>query len=430
MKTYFRFARILLPALSVLCLCALPPSCKRTPGTEAVAEASAPKKDTVYPLGFCTDSFALITGSLARGETFSTLMSRLGMDPVDAMTLTGTLDSTFNVRRMKAGDNWKAYYRADSIAFGALEYLVYETDRVNMTVFHCREPLSAWNVSKPVEMEHKWADVTITSSLWEALVSAGVYPALVSRLAEIYAWSIDFSAVSKGDRFRVIYDQETCEGEVVDIHHIYFVLFQHNGKEYPAIYFDPGEGRNTWWKPDGESLRKAFLKAPLKFTYVSSGFSYRINPVTWTAEHHPAVDYAAPYGTPIVAVGDGTITMRGWGGGGGNMIIIKHNNRYTTSYMHMSRFAPGQAVGSHVSQGDVIGYVGSTGLSTGPHLDFRVIENGRYIDPLSLNSPAAEPLPDEKKPIVDSLYHLYMDQLDSLCVASADTVHLEKTDIH
>ena len=187
--------------------------------------------------------------------------------------------------------------------------------------------------------------------------------------------------------------------------------------------FDQGDGGNVYWDDKGESLRRAFLKAPLEFKRISSGFSYaRRHPVTGQVRPHTAVDYAAPTGTPVVAIGDGTVVSAGWAGGGGNTVKIRHNSVYTTSYMHLSKYGPGIKAGVHVQQGQVIGYVGMTGTATGPHLDFRVYQNGTAINPLTLESPSAEPLPEELMPAFDSTFHARLAEMDSLAVASADTL--------
>lgn len=172
--------------------------------------------------------------------------------------------------------------------------------------------------------------------------------------------------------------------------------------------FDQGDNGNLYWNEKGESMRRAFLKAPLEFKRISSGFSYaRKHPVTGQIRAHTAVDYAAPMGTPVVALGDGTVISAGWAGGGGNTIKIRHNSVYTTSYMHLRNFAQGIKAGTRVRQGEVIGYVGSTGTSTGPHLDFRVYQNGTAINPLTLESPSAEPIKEENKAALDSVLRVY-----------------------
>ncbi len=365
------------------------------------------------PLGFYPEAYQVDSSQVHSGETFTGLMVRLGMSPQDAFELAQCCDSTFDVRKLRAGNLVRAYY---SSANGArtLRYAVYDQNRVRSTVFRCSDSLALWNVDKPVEHEHKYADVTITSSLWNDMIAAGSSPTLIMDLADIYQWSVNFFALQDGDRFRMIYDQTLCEGEVVSIDTVHFCLFSTpEGKEVAAVRFDTGDGANTYWDKGGESLKRMFLKAPLKYNRISSRFSYaRRHPVTGVVRPHTAVDYAAPTGTPVHAIGDGTITKLGWdGGGGGNRIRIKHMQGYESSYMHLSRYAPGLKVGSRVSQGDLIGYVGATGTATGPHLDFRIFQNGRAIDPLSLDSPASEPLDTAYLSAFNRVYEHYLDEI-------------------
>ena len=379
------------------------------------------------PLGFYPEAYQVDSSQVHAGETFTGLMVRLGMSPQDAFSLAQCCDSSFDVRKLRAGNPVRAYY---SIADGArtLRYAVYEQNRVRSTVFRCSDSLALWNVDKPVEHERKYADVTITSSLWNDMIAAGSSPTLIMDLADIYQWSVNFFALQGGDRFRMIYDQTLCEGEVVSIDTVHFCLFSSpEGKEVAAVRFDTGDGSNTYWDKGGESLKRMFLKAPLKYNRISSRFSYaRRHPVTGVVRPHTAVDYAAPTGTPVHAIGDGTITKLGWDGGGGNRIRIKHMQGYESSYMHLSRYAPGLRVGSRVSQGDLIGYVGATGTATGPHLDFRVFQNGRAIDPLSLDSPASEPLDTAYLSAFNRVYEHYLDEIRG--TAPADTTVLSLTE--
>ena len=413
---------MLIPAsiVSAVILSVSLPSCNllnRKPQEEPVTV-----NDTVYPLGFCTDSFDLVDGTVKSGEAFTSLMTRLGLSQEEAFALSQKCDTLFDVRKMRAGNSFQAYYDADTTEFRRLAYVVYENSRIRRTVFRTIPPISVTVYDKDVETIEKFADVTINSSLWNDMRAADVSPLLIMKLSEIYAWTVDFFALQKGDRFRVLYDENECEGETIGIDSVRFALFDHAGKEFSAIMLSQRDSGNLYWNKDGESLQKAFLKAPLKFTRISSGFSYaRRHPVYGTVRPHTAVDYAAPTGTPVMAIGDGTIVSAGWAGGGGNTIKIKHNSVYTTSYMHLSKFAPGMKAGRHVSQGEVIGYVGMTGTATGPHLDFRVWENGEPIDPLSLDSPNADPIKEEFRPALDSIYAIYRAKVDSL---SALTVNV------
>ncbi len=359
--------------------------------------------DTIYPLGFCTDSFDLAEGILRNGEIFTGLMTRLGMSAADAMELVSATDTVFDPRKMRAGNTWQAFYADDSTS-RTLEYLIYNENRVDMTIFKCTPPMSAWKVSRPVKHDLRAADVTITSSMWNDMRKSGAPLMLIMHLEDIYAWTLDFFSLQPGDRFSVIYDESSCEGEVIDIDTVFYAEFCHDGKMFPAIRLDQGDGGNIYWNEKGESMKKAFLKAPLKFSRISSGFSYhRKHPVTGQVRAHTGVDYAAPTGTPVMTIGDGTVISKGWGGGGGNTVKIRHNSVYTTAYLHLSRYAAGLKVGDHVRQGDIIGYVGSTGVSTGPHLDFRVWKGGTPINPLTMDSPSAEPIRQENISRLDSL---------------------------
>lgn len=392
MRTYLH---ILICALVVL-------SCgqRRAARVEPAVEAM---KDTVYPLGFCTDSFRVVTGSIKPGDNFTGWVTGLGLSAQKAQGLVGVCDTVFNVRKLRAGNSWKAYY-ADSTA---LSYIVYDNNRTLQTVFQCRDSLAVWRYQKKVEAIEKMADITITTSLWNDMVAAGASPELITDLADVYAWTVDFFGLQKGDRFRLIYTENICEGESVGIDRISYAEFLRDSTCLPAIYFDQGDGGNTYWNEKGESMRKQFLKAPLKFTRISSGYSlHRLHPVHGTVRAHTGVDYAAPTGTPVMSIGDGTVLSAGWGkGGAGNTVKIRHNSVYTTAYLHLSRFAV--KAGQRVSQGQVIGYVGMTGTATGPHLDFRVWKNGSPVNPLKLESPPAEPIKPENLPALDSVRVAY-----------------------
>ena len=368
-------------------------------------------RDTIYPLGFLTDTLEAVEGTVGNGEYFTSLFSGLGLDSGKCLELCEACDSVFDVRKLRAGNKWCAYYSGDSTR-RRLDYVVYENDRVNSTVFRCFDSLKVWKVAKPIEQRTLSADVTICSSLWNDMLKAGASPLLILKLSDIYAWTVDFFGLQEGDRFRAIYSQRECEGEVLSIDSVFYAVYTHGEKDYPVILFDQGDGGNIYWNEKGESMRKAFLKAPLHFSRISSGFSYhRRHPITKTVQPHLAVDYAAPKGTPVMAIGDGTVISAGYSGAAGNMVKIRHNSVYTSAYLHLSGYAKGIRAGERVSQGQVIGYVGSTGRSTGPHLDFRVWKNGSPINPLTMESPSVEPIRSENLPALDSLNRHYQQLL-------------------
>ncbi len=373
------FAAIVMAALS----------CGRRTGEGAASVQDESVQEKVWPLGFATDTLRADTLKVRSGQTLSGLFTGLGLSDRAAYDLVQASDSVFPARSLRSGRDCFAF-TADTLG---LRYLVYEKDRVNSVVFRCFPPYGAWNVAKEVARERKYADVTINSSLWIDMKDAGASPALILALSDVYAWTVDFFGLQKGDRFRVVYDERSVDGETLDVDTIRVAQFI-SGKDSLACYmFNQGDGGNIYWNEKGESMRKAFLKAPLHFTRISSGFSYaRRHPVTRRVQPHTGVDYAAPKGTPVMSIGDGTVLSAKNEGAGGNTVRIRHNSVYTTAYLHLSGYGKGIRSGVRVRQGQVIGYVGSTGRSTGPHLDFRVWKHGSPINPLKMQSPPAEPL--------------------------------------
>ncbi|MEZ4849684.1 MAG: peptidoglycan DD-metalloendopeptidase family protein [Bacteroidia bacterium] len=237
----------------------------------------------------------------------------------------------------------------------------------------------------------------IKTSLYQAIMDVEESPVLVSELADVYAWAIDFFGLQSGDSFKAMYTTYEVDGQPAGFGNIITASFTHMDKEFLAYSFDQGEGVE-FFDEEGNSLRKTFLKAPLNFTRISSRFSYsRLHPVLKYRRPHLGVDYAAPSGTPVQAVGDGEVITAAYSGGAGKMVKIKHNSNYTTAYLHLSGYGKGVKAGAHVRQGDIIGYVGSTGLSTGPHLDFRFYKNGVPVDPLKVDPPSANPITEAFK---------------------------------
>lgn len=435
--------------LILLCLAAV--SCNREPEqiylaeqevpvTESPAERMAAHESLENIFGL--DSLRCEDGKVKNGQFFSTLLEKLGLTAREAYDLTQATDSVFDPRNLRVGNTYKAYYgeispraslgRDDNAVISSasspvipseveesLQYLVYDQYRGSQIVFRCQPPYEAWQYDKPVSIEQRYADVTIQNSLWVDMTDAGVSPLLVSDLSDIYAWTVDFFGLQKGDRFRVLYEEKVCDGEVIAIDTVRYAVFTHSGQDFPMVMYNAGDGGNIWWNEKGESMRKAFLKAPLKFSRISSGFSYaRRHPVTRKVQPHTGVDYAAPKGTPVMSIGDGVVTSMKNEGAGGNTVRITHNSVYKTAYLHLSKYGPGLKVGQRVRQGQVIGYVGSTGRSTGPHLDFRVWKNGTPINPLKMDSPPAEPLKAEYMPAFENAYADSRARIDTIHAAS------------
>lgn len=227
----------------------------------------------------------------------------------------------------------------------------------------------------------------ISSSLWEAILANGESPALAPKLVDVFQWDIDFFGLQKGDHFSLLVEKRFVGADFVGYGPIVAARFEHHGEVYEAFHFEQAGGTGGYYGTDGTPLRKQFLKSPLKYSRITSGFSTRrFHPVLKRFRPHYGVDYGAPTGTPVMSTADGVVTFAGRGKGEGNWIRVRHSSKIETAYLHLSRFAKGLKAGSKVRQGDVIGYVGMTGLASGPHLDYRVREGGKWINPLKLRS--------------------------------------------
>jgi len=362
---------------------------KRIPKTKEIV-INIPEPKILY--GLRPDSFHVEESFVGRNENLSDILIERGVSPQIIDQIAHNSLSVFDVRKMRAGNRFTVFYSPDSIRIP--RYLVYENNAIDYYVFN----LSADSVKvtagkKAVVSKRRIATGVIRSSLWNAMKENNLSPMMAIELSEIYAWTIDFFGIQKGDRFKVIYDEDFVGDESIGIGKIYSASFTQAGTEFYAIRFNQADGDN-FFDEKGNSLRKSFLKAPLKFSHISSRFSNaRMHPVLRIMRPHHGVDYAAASGTPVFTIGEGVITQKGYqASGGGNFLRIRHNSVYETSYMHLSRFAAGIHPGSRVRQGEVIGYVGSTGLATGPHLDFRVFMGGAPVDPLKVKSPPADPV--------------------------------------
>ena len=355
-----------------------------------------------YEFGLPIDSFRVDTGYVKQGETLGGILSRLGADRKQ-LAQVGTLPrSEFDVRSLRPGKQYFGLHQTDTAGVEHLLYWIYIASVRETTILHLSDSMHAEHQKKPIRYEAKSACVGIESSLWNAMVANNLPVELALELSDIYAWTIDFFGLQKGDSIRVYYDETYVDDQRTGIGQIYACNFYHARKWQEAFYFEAGE-LHTYFDGDGKSLRKSFLKAPLNYKRISSHFSYaRKHPVYKIVRPHTGVDYAAPTGTPVVSIGDGVVIEKAYKGQAGNMVKIKHNATYTTAYLHLSKYG-NISVGSHVNQGQVIGYVGATGAATGPHLDFRVWKNGTPIDPLKLESPPADPVPAKYRTEFDSI---------------------------
>jgi len=369
-----------------------------------------PPAETLY--GIPVSAYAVQKGTVRWGESLATLLHPHGVSLQTIHMISLLPDSLIDEKKIRPGNSYTLFTDRDTIP----AYFVYEKDPVSFVVIRLEPgPPEAWNGKKPVELRQQHASGTITTSLWESLQEANAHPMLAVELSEIFAWSIDFFGLQQGDRYRVLYEESYVDSVSTGITKILGAWFYHNQNEFWAIPFVQG-GVRSFFDEEGNSLRKAFLKAPLRFSRISSGFSHsRYHPVLKIRRPHHGVDYVAPAGTPVLAIGDGVVTHAAYQrGGGGNYIKIKHNSVYSTTYMHLKGFAKGIRKGVYVKQGDVIGYVGSTGLSTGPHLDFRFYKNGSAVNPLRVEAPPVEPVAEQHRPAFGIVRSITLDALASL----------------
>jgi murein DD-endopeptidase MepM/ murein hydrolase activator NlpD len=354
------------------------------------------KPDTTrFMYGIPADSFELIMGHIKRNGFLSSILLEHGITMQEIDQVLKNSSSVFDVRKIRSGNVYTLFCSKDSI--GRAGYLVYEHDPSTCYVFSFNDSLNITPFRKEVKKIIKYASATVETSLWDAMVEGGLHPTLVGGLSEIYAWTVDFFGLQKGDSFKVIYEEILIDEQPMGVGKIFGAQFTGSGSTIYAIPFIQ-DSVESFYDSDGNSLRKAFLKAPLQFSRVSSRFSSsRLHPVLRIRRPHYGVDYAAPVGTPVHSIGDGRVTRAGFENGSGRIVRITHNSVYSTAYLHLSRFGPGINAGAIVKQGDIIGYVGSSGLSTGPHLDFRFYRNGSPVDPLKVEAPPVEPVFEENK---------------------------------
>ncbi len=364
--------------------------------TKGVAETTSGnrtdrgKEAGIKLYGIPVDTYNIVTGRVGNNQVIASILSSYGVPWDTIQVLLNKNKDVFNPRKIHTGSGYSVFTKKDSS--GTPDYFVYDHDDRVSYLFSLHDSLKIKKIDAEVRQVLKYSSGTITTSLWDANKEKNLNPNLTSELSDIYAWTIDFFGLQKGDRFKVIYEEEYIGDKSVGIGRIHAALFEHAGSVIYAIPFIQ-DSTQSYFDSTGASLRKAFLKAPLRFSRISSHFSSaRMHPILKIVRPHYGVDYAAPIGTPVYSIGDGRVTVAGTENGAGRVVKISHNSVYSTTYMHLSSFGKGIRSGIYVKQGDVIGYVGSSGLSTGPHLDFRVYKNGSPIDPLKMESPPVDPV--------------------------------------
>jgi murein DD-endopeptidase MepM/ murein hydrolase activator NlpD len=331
---------------------------------------------------------------IQRGDTISSLLTRIGVDDEDAMAfLLNSRETQAISRQLSPGKNVTGWINGD----GDLQRLIFPLNGAkDLAVVVERNDDGFRATEQPLQLETQvlMKSAEIRYSLFGATDAAGMPDSIATQLADIFGGDIDFHRdLRKGDRFAVIYEAVNYMGRLVRTGRILAAEFINGGKTYRAVWFQGADGQGGYYTADGKNIRKAFLRSPLEFSRITSGFSLsRFHPILQKFRAHTGIDYGAPVGTRVKATGDGVVEFVGNQGGYGKMIVLRHQSRFTTVYGHLSAFAAGLKKGSRVSQGDVIGYVGATGLATGPHLHYEFRVNGVFQNPLTIALPSAPPM--------------------------------------
>jgi len=366
----------------------------------------------LYIFGILADSLDICRYTLKQGDNLSLILQKYGISAATVDSLSKTAQGKFDFKNMHAGMDYLLLMSRGTSP--ELRYFIFEESPAKYIVAGFKDALHFSVVEKEVQTVERKAAGSISGSLYLTLENLDLDPVLAVKMADVYAWTIDFYRIQEGDRFSVIYEEQVVEGRSMGIGKIKAAWFEQSGKGFYTFGFDRN-GKLSYFDENGNSAKRPFLKAPLKFSRMTSGYSRRrFHPVNKVYKPHLGTDYAAPKGTPILAMGDGIVEEAGRRGGNGNFVKIKHNKTYQTQYLHMSGFAKGIRRGARVSQGEVIGYVGSTGLATGPHVCLRFWKNGKQVDHRKEHLVATEPLEKQFRPAFQEVTYLFKPQLDSL----------------
>ncbi len=385
--------------LSILILSLIAFSCGKENKEGTLNEAGEIVPKAIYKFGYKLNDYIVINDTIKRGESFGVILDRNHIWYPKVLEISKKIKSTFDVRRLRAGRPYTILAKKDSTE--KAQVFIYEDDKINFTVIDFKDSLiTAHKGRKVVKTELKTASGVITSSLSEALDRQGVNQIIANDLSEIYAWSIDFFRLQKNDKFKVIYEQKYIEDTIpAGIGRIKAAYFEHVGKPFYAFNYvsDTITGIEEYYDENAGHLRRAFLKAPLKFSRISSRYNLKRKIALYgRVKAHKGTDFAAPVGSPIMSTANGRVIESRYKGGNGNYVKIRHNSTYTTQYLHMKKRKV--KVGDYVKQGDVIGWVGMTGNTSGPHVCYRFWKNGIQVDPLKQKLPAAEAMKKEIKP--------------------------------
>ncbi|MEM0517853.1 M23 family metallopeptidase [Aequorivita flava] len=381
--------------LAVFALTLLTTACEKS--KNEIADTNVVEAEpTIEQYGYILNDFNVIRDTIRKGDTFGDILFANGVSQDKIMEVATKFRDSFDVRKIGIGKPYVLLNSKDSL--NKTQVFIYETNKVDFAVVDFRDALSIYNSQKPVRYEEREASGVITSSLSATMEEQNLSPYMTDELANIYAWTINFFKLQPGDRFKVVYTEkfidDTIPGGLQEIKAAYF---EHRGKPLYAFKFasDSKEKLSGYYDENANNLKRAFLKSPVKFSRISSRFNLkrRIKYYGFKLRPHRGTDFAAAIGTPILATADGVVTKSERRGGNGNYVKIRHNGTYETQYLHMK--ARNVKVGQYVSQGDVIGWIGMTGNTSGPHVCYRFWKNGKEVDPFKEDTPFSQPLPKE-----------------------------------
>jgi murein DD-endopeptidase MepM/ murein hydrolase activator NlpD len=375
--------------------------------TSSLASLVVPK----LQFGYNPDSFHIEEFAIAPGAVVGELLTNAGVPYASIHQLVELATGNYSVRRIRAGKTCALVRNPETCK---VECFVYEPNPYSFVKYHVGEKVDVEVVEREVEYCVESASGVITSSLWGAMDGAGHTDELIDMMADALAWAVDFHHVQKNDEFRLVYEQKYVEEKPVGIGKLLGAYYKSGNAEHYSIWFDSGN-YSGYYDQNGRTVKRAFLKAPVKYSRISSRFSNsRFHPVLKRYKGHYGTDYAAPYGTPIVAVADGTVSKASYTSGNGNYVKIRHDDVYETQYLHMQKFASGIRPGTRVKHNQGIGYVGSTGLATGPHVCFRFWKNGKQVDHFRENLPPPQPMPAKDFPAYERVKAGVMPLLDEI----------------
>lgn len=358
--------------------------------------------------GFALDTFQVFENKIRPGQIIADLLMAHQVDYPSVQQIVNNAKGVFSVNELRPG-NLYTILTKDSTS--RADYMVYEPNPYEYLIFHLKNHLKVERIKRPMTTEVKAAAGKIEGSLWQAMTDGGMSYELADKMEDALQWTVDFHHLQAGDEFKLVYDQSYVEGKDAGVGRVYAAYYKNEKKEHYAIYYEGGKYKG-YYDLNGRPMRNAFLKAPVRFSRISSYYNLnRFHPILKRVRPHFGTDYAAPYGTPIMAVGDGVVSQASYTGGNGNFVKIKHSGTYESQYLHMRGFAKGVRTGTRVSQGQVIGYVGATGLATGPHVCFRFWMRGKQVNHLKLNLPDPEPLPASEMVAFKAIRDKYLSQL-------------------